>query len=236
VNDLVDRLVDAYRPYALRRCTELGWERSDRLLASLDEGETWLREALSTLLELPFDQQRRGPLEVFQEAMRFPTAALAAAGVERPARDEAAVRALPGDVYDLAPASTRLLGDEAWAAHMAWGAQKAAAVTRPLVLIATRNLIDRSRIEAAAEESFFRVAKWNGSASGAVLVCVDLELEGALAIIEAAAAENVPVVAYGPHRSTDLLEAARNAGAMALARSAFFGRLDARARNSDRRT
>jgi len=225
VNDLQTLLVDAYRPYVLRKCDERGWNRSVRLVDSLEEGEAWLRETLSTLLDLPFGRQRRGPLEVFQEAMSFPTEALTADGVEPPARDEAVAHVLPGDVYDLAPASTRLLGDEVWAAHMAWGAQKAAAITR-VVLIATRNLIDRSRIEAAAEMSSLRVARWNGSASGAALVCVDLELDGAPAIIEMAAAEHVPVVAYGPHRSTDLLEAAGNAGATALARSVFFGRLD----------
>ena len=38
--------------------------------------------------------------------------------------------ALPGDVYDLAPASTRDLGDEVWALHLAWGAAKAAAFKR----------------------------------------------------------------------------------------------------------
>lgn len=225
MNDLKTLFVGAYRPYVLGKCDERGWGRSDRLLQSLAEGEVWLRETLSTLLELPFDRQRRGPLEVFQEAMSYPTEALTADGVAPPARDEAVTRALPGDLYDLAPASTRLLGDEVWAAHMAWGAQKAAAISR-VVLIATRNLIDRSRIEAAAEKSSLRAARWNGSASGAALVCVDLELDGAMTVIEAAAAEHVPVVAYGPHRSADLLRAAGNAGAMVLARSAFFSRLD----------
>jgi hypothetical protein len=225
VNDLGALLADAYRPYVLRLCEDRGWRRTDRLLESLAAGEHWLRETLSSLLDLPFGRQPRGPLEVFQEAMRFPTDALAADGVQPPSRDEAAARALPGDVYDLAPASPRLLGDDVWAAHMAWGARKAATITR-VVLVATRNLVDWSRIEGAAEAASLTASKWHGSSKGAALVCVDLEFEGALAIIEAAAATNVPVVAYGPHRSTDLLEAARNAGATALARSAFFSRLD----------
>lgn len=225
MNDLGTLLVGAYRPHVLGKCDERGWDRSDRLLRALAEGEVWLRETLSTLLDLPFQRQRQGPLEVFQEAMSYPTEALTADGVPPPVRDEAVARALPGDVYDLAPASTRLLGDEVWAAHMAWGVQKAAAISR-VVLISTRNLVDRSRIEAAAEKSSLRTARWNGSASGAALVCVDLELDDAMTVVEAAVAERVPVVAYGPHRSPDLLRAAGNAGAMALARSAFFSRLD----------
>jgi hypothetical protein len=61
--------------------------------------------------------------------MRFPTRALAEAGTPPVRRDPAAVAALPGDLYDLAPASSRPLGDAAWEAHMAWGAAKAAAMT-----------------------------------------------------------------------------------------------------------
>jgi len=227
VNDLADRLVDAYRPYVLQRCGERGWAHSARLLTSLAEGETWLRASLTSLLDLPFGAQRRGPLEVFQEAMRFPTEALAADGVAEPVRDEGVSRALPGDVYDLAPASTRLLGDDVWAAHMAWGVEKASAITRPAVLVATRSLIDWSRIEEAASAASMRAARWHGSASGAALVCVDLELDDALAIVEAGVAERVSVVAYGPHRSVEVLNAATAAGAMhVLARSVFFARLD----------
>ncbi len=227
MNDLVDRFVDAYRPYVLQRCTERGWAHSKRVLTSLAEGEAWLRASLTSLFDLPFGAQRRGPLEVFQEAMRFPTEALAADGVQEPERDETVSRALPGDVYDLAPASTRLLGDDVWAAHMAWGAKKAAAITRPAVLVATRNLIDWSRIEEAASVASMSAARWRGSASGAALVCVDLERDDALAIVKAGVTEGVSVVAYGPHRSVEVLDAARAAGASrVLARSAFFARLD----------
>ena len=172
-------------------------------------------------------RKRRGPLEVFQEAMRFPTEALAADGIPEPARDEAVARVLPGDVYDLAPASTRLLGDDVWAAHMVWGAKKAAAITRPIVLVATRSLIDWSRIDEAAGSASMSAARWRGSAGGAALLCVDLELNDALAIVEAGVDEGVPVLAYGPHRSVELLDAARAAGAThVFPRSAFFTRLD----------
>ncbi len=225
MSGLADALTAVYRPYVLNRCAERGWEPSERLLSALDEGGVWLHDAMDELLGLPFEAQHRGPLELFQEAMRFPNDALASDGIPVPARDEAVVSALPGDVYDLAPASTRLLGEDVWAAHMAWGARKAATITR-VVLVATRNLVDWSRIEGAAGAALLSASRWHGSAKGAVLVCVDLELDDALGIIEAATATNVPVIAYGPHRSKDLLKAARNTGATVLARSAFFGRLD----------
>lgn len=96
---------------------------------ALAEGEAWLRSTLTDLLILPFADQRRGPLEVFQEAMKFPTEILRRTGVEAPRRDPAAEAALPGDAYDLAPASSRDLGEEVWAIHLTWGAAKARALT-----------------------------------------------------------------------------------------------------------
>lgn len=122
-------LVDAYRPHVRARLAELGLDPPRDLESALEEGEEWLRTELSRLLEQPFHDQRRGPLEVFQEAMRFPTEALSAAGEQPVHRDPAAEAALPGDLYDLAPASSQSMGDEVWRAHLIWGAAKAAAIT-----------------------------------------------------------------------------------------------------------
>ena len=127
-HDLAAALTAAYRPYVLALVAERGWVTTDELGRSLDEGESWLASELGSLLSLPFPEQTRGPLEVFQEAIRFPTEALAAAGIPAVARDQVASNALPGDVYDLAPASSRDLGEEAWSAHLQWGVRKAAAL------------------------------------------------------------------------------------------------------------
>lgn len=126
--DLAAALVDAYRPYVMRLVEEREWGSVEGLVTRLEEGERWLRAELEALLALPFAEQTRGPLEVFQEAMRFPTEVLAANGVPLVARDEVAEHALPGDVYDLAPASSRDLGEQVWVAHLTWGARKAAAL------------------------------------------------------------------------------------------------------------
>jgi hypothetical protein len=119
--------VAAYRPRVVAGVEALGVEWSPALDEGVSEGERWLDSTLTELLSLPFAEQPRGPLEVFQEAMSFPTAALDGAGVPPAARDEAAVAALPGDRYDLAPASSTALGEEAWQIHMRWGATKAKA-------------------------------------------------------------------------------------------------------------
>lgn len=119
-------LVGAYGAHVRRRLEGLEVEGIDE---ALERGERWLAGELSDLLALPFDEQRRGPLEIFQEAMWFPTECLRGAGVEPPERDPVAVAAMPGDAYDLAPASSRELGEEVWSVHLAWGAAKAIAIT-----------------------------------------------------------------------------------------------------------
>ncbi len=121
-------LVGAYATHVRRRLREA--VETEGLGEALDAGERWLADNLTDLLSLPFGQQGRGPLEIFQEAMRFPTDTLQRAGVEPVWRDPVAESALPGDVYDLAPASSRDLGEEVWEIHLAWGAAKAAALKR----------------------------------------------------------------------------------------------------------
>lgn len=123
---LLDALVEAYPRYVSER---LGEQRPAGMEVALQRGRIWLETALGELLSQPFTEQRRGPLEVFQGAMRFPTEHLAAAGVEPASRDPVAESALPGDVYDLAPASSRDLGEEVWQVHLAWGATKASVIT-----------------------------------------------------------------------------------------------------------
>ena len=130
-SDLVDALVEAYAPYVRARAARLDLELPPGFEDAIEEGTRWLEAALQDLLDRPFARQDRGPLELFQEALRFPTAALEQAGYQAVPRDELVVAALPGDLFDLAPASSSDLGEEAWRAHLAWGAAKAAEMTRP---------------------------------------------------------------------------------------------------------
>ena len=129
-SDLIEAMVIAYPRYVREQVGRFGVEGGlDRVIV---EGARWLEEQLRELLGKPFPAQRRAPLELFQEAMKYPTAMLAEAGCASVARDDVTAAALPGDLYDLAPASTRDLGEELWALHLRWGAAKAAAI-KPLL-------------------------------------------------------------------------------------------------------
>ncbi len=119
-------LVGAFAPHVLACVDRLGLDGSDGLDAAIADGERWLADELERLLSIPYASQHRGPLEVFQEAMSFPTAHLLEHGCEPVSRDPVAVDALPGDVFDLAPASSAVLGEDVWKAHIQWGVEKAA--------------------------------------------------------------------------------------------------------------
>ncbi|MDR9450496.1 MAG: hypothetical protein RI637_04690 [Acidimicrobiia bacterium] len=231
--DLSASLAAAFPRHVERRLQELGLSRPDTLDDALAEGVAWLRETLDDLLAAPFAEQRRGPLEVFQEAMRFPTDALAAAGIGAVARDPAAMAALPGDLYDLAPASSRELGDEVWMAHLVWGAAKARALGRSRrVGLRSVNLMDRSRIEPLVVGSGSEFVVWDDISTAFAggrrpdLVLVDLTLSGSLEAVEQLTARGVRVIAFGPHVDRSSLLRAQQAGAdEALARSTFFAKL-----------
>lgn len=121
---LATELVATYRAFVAART---GMYRVD-LSPAISAGESWLRAELEAELSAPYHQQRRGPLEIFQAAMTFPTEALADAGAPESVRDPMAVRALPGDCFDLAPASSRDISEDVWSAHLVWGVTKARAL------------------------------------------------------------------------------------------------------------
>ncbi|HUG75355.1 MAG TPA: hypothetical protein VMM81_06765 [Acidimicrobiia bacterium] len=215
-------LVAAYRPYVEAKLGDRGLPPVSEAIA---EGSAWLDTALSELLDLPATDQRRSPLELFQEAMRFPTEALAAAGVPPVSRDPVSESALPGDLYDLALASSQALGEDAWQAHLQWGANKAAQL-RPLAVLVTRNLMDGSKVEAAGASRGYRVAtvrRIDAVPEGAVVVFVDLEHPDADEAVRSAKGHAGRVVAYGPHVDDIAMVRAQALGAdEAMPRSRFF--------------
>ncbi|MDP8959456.1 MAG: hypothetical protein M3N51_09725 [Actinomycetota bacterium] len=235
--ELAERLVAAYRPYVHRRLSEQGIEVAPRTQSALLEGEVWLAEELAEVLALPFPQQPRGPLQIFQEAMRFPTRALQQLAVPPP-RDRTAEEALPGDPYHLVPASSSSLGEEAWQAHLAWGAAKAKAVAplvlqaaQPQIAVLTRNLMDRARVEEAAGQSGLpstacaSVKELEAALAGGppALALVDLTHPEAEQAIRRLSESGVASVAFGPHVDEAALQRARRLGAVdALPRSRFF--------------
>ncbi|MDX1690756.1 MAG: hypothetical protein R3290_07015 [Acidimicrobiia bacterium] len=220
--DLREAMLAAYPAVVAERLAAHGIEPPDGLDAAVEEGRSWLATELATLLARPYGRQRRSPLELFQEAMRFPTEALEAAGVAPVERDEAVVTALPGDHYGLAPASSQDLGEEAWRAHIAWGAAKAAAMTRPAVAVLSRDLMDRTRIEEAVGAAGYRLVPWGTDDRAPVVVFVDLTHPDADEVI-GSAARSSKVIAFGPHVDDLAMVRARTLGAAdAVARSRFF--------------
>jgi hypothetical protein len=215
-------LVAAYRPYVESVLAERGLPAVPEAVA---EGSAWLDTALSDLLDVAAADQRRSPLELFQEAMRFPTAALEAAGEPPVPRDPISESALPGDLYDLAPASSQALGEDVWLAHLEWGANKATEM-RPLAVLVTRNLMDGSKVEAAGSSRGYRVMtvrRIDAIPERAVVVFVDLEHPDADEAVRSASGQTGRVVAYGPHVDDLAMVRARALGAdEAMPRSRFF--------------
>jgi len=81
--------------------------------------------AVRALLATDVDEQRTGPLALLRQAVRYPTAVLAAAGVPPIERDDFAERAFPADVYGLAPAAFTDLDPALGEVGLVWGAAKA---------------------------------------------------------------------------------------------------------------
>lgn len=226
-------LVAAFRPYVIHRLAEQGIEASEGLDDSLRDGEIWLQDELAAVTEAPFAEQRRSPLEVFREAMRFPTEALSASGIPEPVRDPVAAELLPGDRYDLAPASSQALGESAWRAHLAWGVAKARVLTGPAAAVGWlgRDLMDRSRIAAALEGTGLDLWPWASveelkqalEERPPVLGLIDLTHADADDGVRALAEAGVRAIAYGPHVDDVAMVRARTLGAEdAVPRSRFF--------------
>jgi hypothetical protein len=246
--------VAAYEPYLSRIIGDRGHDVPAGWQQVVAEGRAELDAALHDLLRRPFSEQRRSPLELFQEAMGGPTDALEAAGCTPPERDEAARAALPGDRFGLAPASSQDLGRDAWEAHLAWGVAKArevagvvpasealdapttgSSVRRRAVALVGIDLMDRSKIEQIVDAAGFVLEVWRNPAAiedglagvPPVVVLVDLRHGTADDAIRAAARKGVRTYAFGPHVDDVGLVRARSLGAAdALTRAQFFRRLE----------
>jgi len=185
------------------------------------QGERWLVGELNQWAIQTAAEQRSGPLQIFQTAVAFPTAALEAAGVPPPQRDDSAAQALPGDLYGLAPVSSRDIGGEAWRAHIEWGIEKARMVAEvmpaagsdasstptTLALAAvTMNQSDRAAVHLVASEKGLPVKHWRNP--GAIVsgleneiprwAVVDVDHAAADEAVRLLAAAGVKIAVYGP--------------------------------------
>jgi len=84
------------------------------------------------------------------------------------------------------------------------------------VLVATRDLMFRSKLGAVVQAAG---AEGTRDEAAADLVVLDVEAPGAVERIRGLVGQGVAVLAFGPHVQTDLLRAAREAGATAVPNS-----------------
>jgi hypothetical protein len=104
-------VVDAARDAGRRAAEEVGAEV--RALVAADIDEQWTT-----------------PLSLLRAAVRYPTRVLEDAGVPPVERDPIQERLLPGDIYDLSPASFADVDPALAEPGMVWGAAKALAHRR----------------------------------------------------------------------------------------------------------
>lgn len=114
----VRTVAEAWRP-------GLGAQLGDAATAAGREAAAAVGGRVRALLADDVDRQATGPLAVVREAVAFPTAVLAAAGVPAVVRDDFAEAAFPDDRYGLAPASFAELDPALHEPGLAWGAAKA---------------------------------------------------------------------------------------------------------------
>lgn len=118
VEGSVTRVAEAWQPGLGRTVAPAAAEAGSQAVAVVGE-------QVRTLLATDVDAQGTGPLAVVREAVRYPTAVLAATGVPSVVRDEFSERAFPDDVYDLTPASFADLDPDLAEVGLVWSAAKA---------------------------------------------------------------------------------------------------------------
>ncbi|HSF87191.1 MAG TPA: hypothetical protein VLG28_16240 [Acidimicrobiia bacterium] len=215
------------------------------LAISIEASRRDLEAGFGRWAETAARQQSALPLELFREALLGPTQRTLALGGVPEARSGMERDALPGDVFGIAPATSRDLGDDAWKAHVAWGLARAETIAgmvpRPgpapagvRVALFGSNLMDRARIEAAAGAAGYEIALWRNPAALAggvaagppAIVLVDLQHPAALDAIRTLSTLPARVIAFGPHVDDHAQAAAGALGADdVLTRSQFFRRL-----------
>lgn len=242
-------LIAAYPEWVRSRLDQHGIVAPATMPSAIETGRRALARRLEVLLSREPSLQTETPLELFRAALSAPTEALALAGVAPVARDAAQRAALPDDAYDLAPGSSEELGEDVWAAHLAWGVAKAEAVAgmvparptptgggeRPQAVLVSTDLMDRSKLQSVAEDAGFElvVARNPAAVADAVerrplIAFVDVTHPAADDAIRSLSSVTRRTIAFGPHIDDVALIRAKTLGAAdAVPRSRFFSKLRA---------
>jgi hypothetical protein len=222
-------LVEAFPKYVTRRLQEL---RVDSPQEVIERSAADLNESLARLEESPHDLGE-SPLELVRIATEPITGALLAAGVDPVERDAQAAELHPDDLFDLYPATSRDLGEDAWRVHMKWGLERARLVAgmvpapspepppgdsaaQRVPAVALFGVAEPKRTELAdrIRNLGYRPLVWRNPAAlddglGAmpVLVLVDLRHPTAEGAVRRLVAEGIRVIAIG-EGVTDFTQAA----------------------------
>jgi len=218
---LIGALVEAFPVYLGERLAVLGLDVNEPAMAAIAAASEQLRAGLESLLAQPVTAQEESPLEVVRRATTPVSVWLSSAGVNPVDRDPWEQEAHPEDQYDLFPASSRALGEEAWRLHLQWGIAKAEAVAAvvpraeksaalPSVALFGIAAEKRPRIQALIAGRGFHVLVWRNPAALAeatatrpILVVVGLGHPAAHEAIREVARLGLRVIAVG-HGVDDL--------------------------------
>ena len=168
----------------------------------------------------PSAQQARSPLELIRDATRPVTDALASLAVPVPERDDWEQSQHPEDVYQLYPASSQDLGEDAWRLHLQWGMDKAKAVAGvvpdttpedrsprlPAVALFGLPLEERQPVVDFIAERGYRALLWRNPAALAevpverpLLAVVDLRHPSARSAISTLVGDGIKCVAVADY-------------------------------------
>jgi hypothetical protein len=201
-SELHEAFVEVYPRYVATVLHQGGIEVDELIADAIVEGTAVLDGLLMRLEAVPPAEQIYSPLELFAESLRPINRALDTAGVE-PKGAAMGLALYPWDVHGLVPGSSKVLGERAHAAHLAWGVSKAHALgafssverpVRPGVLVLCRPE-DVRPLEVSLAEAGYR---WvDNPTGGAVVALVDDDVSDADAAVAEAIATDHRVVVYG---------------------------------------
>jgi len=202
--------VAALPAYLTARFSRHGYPLDRGSVESIDRATASLASELGQELVLPFDEQRRSPLEIVRQMLTIPSDALAERGIP-PMAMNASISV--DDPYGLAPGSSSDLSAAAHEAHLLWGAAKAAAFTgavpavpsRPTVAVMAGSRADRDELVAMVEAAGLRCeavrnpgAVADAIESGSVVFAlVDLDHRSARDALAQLTASSIATIAYG---------------------------------------
>lgn len=213
---LISAIVAAFPGYIRDRLDRIGVAAGSTVEEAVAAAGLGLRRRLSDLLAQPSAEQTDSPLELVRAATRSVTDELVEMGLRPPTRDAWLSDQYPEDVFDLYPASSQDLGEEAWRLHLEWGKTKARTVAGvvpagsaspsvPTVGLFGVPTEEREEIVAAVAACGYQSVVWRNPAAleqvatlRPVLVLVDVRHAHAHDAVRISAQEGARVVASGP--------------------------------------